>query len=164
MGNLTAQGRLDMTDLKYMHIPANEVPRYTVQAGDVLFNRTNSPSLVGKTAMYEGSTPVGYAGYLIRLRVTPQHRPEYLKGFMNTAYTKQTLRGMCKSIVGMANINATELQEMSIPIPPPHLQLQYAKAVASAERQRQLRLDHLEKLNVLSSSLQSQIFEGEFRR
>ncbi|HET7416833.1 MAG TPA: restriction endonuclease subunit S [Solirubrobacterales bacterium] len=162
MGNLTAQGRVDMTDLKYMDITADEISRYTVQAGDVLFNRTNSPKLVGKTAIYEGSTPVAYAGYLIRLRVKPPHRAEYLKGFLNTAYSKQTLREMCKSIVGMANINATELQEMSIPVPPPHLQLQYAKRVASAERQRQLRLDQLKRLETLSSSLQSRVFGGEF--
>ena len=40
-----------------------------VEPGDLLFNRTNSMELVGKTGIYKGEQPAIYAGYLVR--VTP---------------------------------------------------------------------------------------------
>lgn len=44
------------------------------------------------------------------------------------------LQGMCKSIIGMANINATEIQAMKIPLPPLKLQREFARRVAALEK------------------------------
>ena len=118
MNNVTRTGEIDMSDLKYMELAESEYDRYLVKAGDVLFNRTNSAELVGKTAVYRHADKVAYAGYLIRLRTNSDNDPEYLGCFLNTAFAKRTLRGMCKSIIGMANINATEIQSMKIAQPP----------------------------------------------
>ena len=94
-----------------MDLSEREHERYTVRLGDVLFNRTNSAELVGKTAIFRETRSMAFAGYLIRLRVTGNNHPEYLAGFMNTPYAKRVLRGMCKSIVGMANINAPTVND-----------------------------------------------------
>ena len=67
---------------------------------DVLFNRTNSAELVGKTAVYRSPEPMAYAGYLVRLRPGPHVEAEYLGAFMNLPGTKRVLRSMCKSIIG----------------------------------------------------------------
>ncbi len=48
MNNLTADGHLDLNDLKYIDIPGDEIEKCVVRKGDVLFNRTNSIELVGK--------------------------------------------------------------------------------------------------------------------
>ena len=117
MGNLTVDGRVDLVDLKYVDLDKH-VDRYLVRPGDVLFNRTNSPDLVGKTAVYRGPEPMVYAGYLIRLRMANGHSAEYLAGFMNSRYGKRLLRRMAKSIIGMANINAREVRAIRLPIPP----------------------------------------------
>ena len=53
MNNLTADGHLDLTDLKYIDIPDNEIEKCIVRKGDVLFNRTNSVELVGKTCVFD---------------------------------------------------------------------------------------------------------------
>jgi type I restriction enzyme, S subunit len=56
MGNITPSGAFDFNDLKFIDLPPKDIPKYTVQDGDVLFNRTNSPELVGKTGVYRGGT------------------------------------------------------------------------------------------------------------
>ena len=89
MNNITRTGDMDLTDLKYMDLNPSEYERYLVRAGDVLFNRTNSAELVGKTAVYRGMEPMAYAGYLIRLRTNADNDPEYLAAFLNTPYTKR---------------------------------------------------------------------------
>ena len=68
MGNIQ-RGELHWTELKYL--PANhaEFPNLLLEVGDVLFNRTNSFELVGKSAVCKAlDRPASFASYLIRVR------------------------------------------------------------------------------------------------
>ncbi|WP_081494008.1 restriction endonuclease subunit S [Rhodococcus sp. R1101] len=161
MGNITYDGRIDLSDLKYMDLPAEKVARFTVRSGDILFNRTNSAELVGKTAVFRGDRPVSYAGYLVRLRVKEGNSPEYISSFLNSKYGKAVLRGMCKSIVGMANINAKEVQAIRIPDADQAVQQQFAERCKRIEDARSQHLSALDDLNSLFLSLQSRAFRGE---
>ena len=78
MNNITRTGETDLTDLKYMDLKPRDFERYLVKTGDVLFNRTNSAELVGKTAIFRHSEQMAYAGYLVRLRTNIDNDPEYL--------------------------------------------------------------------------------------
>jgi type I restriction enzyme S subunit len=161
MNNITRTGEMDLADLKFMDLPAAQHERYLVRVGDVLFNRTNSAELVGKTAIVLDPNPMAFAGYLVRLRVDDRNDPEYLAAFLNTAYAKKMLRGMCRSIIGMANINATEIQKMRIPKPPLDRQRVFARCLGAV---RVLRASHrasLAKLDALFASLQHRAFRGE---
>ena len=53
MNNLTADGHLDLKDLKYIDISEDEIEKCVVRKGDILFNRTNSIELVGKTSVFD---------------------------------------------------------------------------------------------------------------
>jgi type I restriction enzyme S subunit len=161
MNNITTNGELDLSDLKYMDLADSQRDRYLVRRGDVLFNRTNSAELVGKTAIYRGSDPMAYAGYLIRLRVRPDTDPEYLAAFLNTAYAKRVLRGMCKSIIGMANINATEVQSIEIPKPDAGLQREFAARVTAIEKLKAVAGSLMTEQTSLFMSLQYRAFRGE---
>lgn len=161
MGNITYEGDLDIGDLKYVDLTEKERPKHLVQAGDVLFNRTNSAELVGKTCVYRLADPMAYAGYLIRLRTSADLDPEYLGAFMNLPPTKRTLQSMCKSIVGMANINATEVQRIKLPLPPPEMQRRFSEARERVARRRDALHAHLDRLDTLFASLQQRAFRGE---
>ena len=104
---------------------------------------------------------MAYAGYLIRLRVNKLNDPEYIAAFLNTAYSKRTLRGMCKSIIGMANINATELQSIRIAEPPLSVQREFARWVAAAENLKASYGRSLAELDALFAALQDRAFRGE---
>ncbi|UQS26068.1 restriction endonuclease subunit S [Amycolatopsis thermalba] len=159
MGNITTRGRIDLSDLKYL--PRESLnDRYLVYPGDVLFNRTNSPDLVGKTAVYRSGEPLAYAGYLIRVRMRAENHPEYLSAFLNSRYGKAILRNMCKSIIGMANINAQELKRIPIPVPPVDLQRDFARRVEEVEQVRTLQEKDLAYLDELFNALQTRAFVG----
>jgi len=145
-----------------MDLAESQKERYLVRVGDVLFNRTNSAELVGKTAIVRQlARPMAYAGYLVRLRVNKDNDPEYLSAFLNTAYSKRVLRGMCKSIIGMANINATEVQTIKIVQPPLPLQKEFAQRVEAVEKLKATHRASLSELEVLFASLQHRAFRGE---
>jgi type I restriction enzyme S subunit len=160
MGNVTYDGKIDLTDLKYIDLSPREESKYLVREGDVLFNRTNSAELVGKCAVYQGREPMAYAGYLVRLRMKPANAPEYVAAFLNCNYGKTVLRGMAKSIVGMANINAKEVQSIKIGVPPTPLQIKFAERVASVGDARRAHLLDLAALDLLFASLRQRAFVG----
>ena len=118
MNNITYDGELDLSDIKFINIPDKELPKCTVKRGDVLFNRTNSKELVGKTCVYNRDEMMVLAGFVIRIRVNDKVLPEFLSAFLNTDFSKQMLASMCKNAIGQANINSQEMQNIGIYIPP----------------------------------------------
>lgn len=161
MNNITYQGSWDFSSLKYIDLSEKDEEKYLVNSGDILFNRTNSKELVGKTAVYRESEPMAFAGYLVRARCNELANPEYISAFMNSSYGKQTLQNMCKSIVGMANINAKEFQGIKIAKPPIEIQNDFAKRVSgilSLVNESKLQQDEYESN---FNALMQKAFKGE---
>ncbi|MDY8335506.1 restriction endonuclease subunit S [Escherichia coli] len=158
VGNITYQGRWDFTDLKYLDLSVKEKDKYLVKEGDLLFNRTNSKELVGKTAVYEEDRPMAFAGYLIRVRPNSIGNNYYISGYLNSIHGKITLMNMCKSIVGMANINAQELQNIEILIPPKHLQDEYEIIYKKIKKGLSIYDKSAMQLQLLASNLSNKYF------
>ncbi len=138
MNNITYAGELDLTDTKRIDVPDSELDKCTVQRGDVLFNRTNSKELVGKTCVYNRDDMMVLAGFVIRVRVNERILPEFLVAFLNTAFSKQMLLGMCKTAIGQANINAKEMQNIGLYIPPIALQEQFVDLKKQTDKSKLL--------------------------
>ncbi len=127
MNNLTEDGHLDLNDLKYIDIQKDEIEKCVVRKGDVLFNRTNSIDLVGKTAVFDLSEDMVIAGYIIRVRLNGRILPEVFSQYMNLEALKDILRSMAKGAVNQANINAQELQSIKVYVPDMKLQKQFVE-------------------------------------
>lgn len=88
MGNLQ-DGEIDWNNLAYSD-DIDDIQKYILSPNDVLFNRTNSPELVGKTSIYRGEYPAIYAGYLIKLDYKKELlHGQYLNYVMNYRKTKE---------------------------------------------------------------------------
>lgn len=169
MNNIDPQGYLSLHDLKFVEISASELAKYRLERGDLLFNRTNSVELVGKTGLWQSDMEVVPASYLIRLKVDREKAiPEYVWMAMNTPYMKQALARTARRAIGMANINAQELRALPLLLPNAHQRrtfdiLQYAfaqrLALISAIRERYEELG--QKLDRLFNVLQHGAFSGE---
>ena len=158
MNNLTYDGHLDLTDLKRIDIPDNEIEKCIVRKGDVLFNRTNSVELVGKTCVFNENEDMVIAGYIIRVRLKPVMLPIVLSSFMNTDALKKKLRTMAKGAVNQANINAQELQAINIYLPPIDLQQQFAAFVEQTDKSKLAVKQVLEKAETLKKALMQEYF------
>ncbi len=158
MNNITYNGELDLSDTKTIDIPDEELDKCTVRRGDVLFNRTNSKELVGKTCVYNRDEMMVLAGFVIRVRVNERILPEVLSAFLNTDFSKQMLYGMGKAAIGQANINAQELQNIGIYIPPIELQKEYVRFKKQVDKVKLSVQKSLEGLEILKKSLMWQYF------
>ena len=140
MNNITYNGELDLTDTKQIDVPENELEKCAVRRGDVLFNRTNSKELVGKTCVYNRDEMMVLAGFVIRVRLNDLMVPEFLSAFLNTDFSKQMLLGMCKAAIGQANINAQEMQGIGLYIPPIGIQKEYVSFKAQVDKSKVVEL------------------------
>jgi type I restriction enzyme S subunit len=161
MNNITYSGYMDYEKLKYVDIPKKDLSKYIVRKGDLLFNRTNSKELVGKTAVFDSDTKMIAAGYLIRVRMNEKGNPYFIWGYLNSKHGKLILNSMCKSIVGMANINAQELQNIKILLPPIQLQNEFAVKIALIKKQKELAKQELQESEDLFNCLLQKAFKGE---
>ena len=158
MNNLTYDGRFDLTDLKFISLDNDELEKCVVRKGDVLFNRTNSLALIGKTADFDFDEDMVIAGYIIRIRLKETIVPKFFSMYMNTDEVKLHLRTIAKGAVNQANINAQELQGIPIYIPPIELQQQFADFVKQVDKSREEVKKSLEKTQQLYDSLMQEYF------
>ena len=134
MNNITYSGEMDYKDLKYIELSDSEKEKFLLKKGELLFNRTNSKELVGKTGLFNLDIPMAFAGYLIRIKPSNLIHSKFLLFFMNSEFMKKLLYNKAKNIVGMANINAKELEDFSIILPPIELQNKFAEKVEKIEK------------------------------
>ena len=158
MNNITYSGELDLSDTKRIDVPDNELEKCTVRRGDVLFNRTNSRELVGKTCVYDRDEMMVLAGFVIRVRVNDKVLPEFLSAFLNTDFSKKMLLGMCKTAIGQANINAKEMQNISLYIPPIALQQQFVDFKRQVDKSKVAVQKALDETQLLFDSLMQEYF------
>ena len=158
MNNITYGGELDLADIKTIDVPDEELDKCMVQRGDLLFNRTNSRELVGKTCVYNRDERMVLAGFIIRVRLNSKAVPEFVSAFLNMDFSKKMLFNMCKTAIGQANINAQELQSIGIYIPPIELQKEFVSFKNQVDKLKVAVQKSLDKAQTLFDSLMQQYF------
>ena len=114
MGNIQ-NAKFDWTDLAYTSND-DEIAEYLLRDSDVLFNRTNSPELVGKTAIYRGERPAIFAGYLIRVnQIRTVVKSQYVNLFLNSDVARQYGNSIKTDGVNQSNINGAKLSNYPFP-------------------------------------------------
>ncbi|WP_236593874.1 restriction endonuclease subunit S [Burkholderia gladioli] len=163
MGNLQG-GKIDWSDLVYTD-DEREIAKYALCSGDVLFNRTNTIDLVGKTSIYRGEQPAIFAGYLIRVKAKSDLLDSrFLNYTLNTELAKKYSLKVLSIAVGQANINGQKLRTYPIPLPPTTVE-QSAIATALSDVDALLSsLDALiaKKRDIKQAAMQ-QLLTGETR-
>jgi type I restriction enzyme S subunit len=164
MGNIQ-KGRFVWDDLVYTD-DEDEISKYLLNKNDILFNRTNSAELVGKTAIYKGERPAIFAGYLIRInRIETLIDAEYLTYYLNTHAAKQYGNTIRSFGVNQSNINGTKLKTYPIPLPPLNEQQLIVSELESkltvCDKIEETISQSLQQAETLRQSILKKAFEGK---
>ncbi len=163
MGNLQ-NGEIDWSDLVFTS-DKEEIEKYKLKPNTVLFNRTNSPELVGKTSIYRGEQPAIFAGYLIRVNNYPELNPEYLNYCLNSEYAKAFCRQVKSDGVSQSNINAQKLGKFEVSFCSIEEQQEIVKQVrellAIADKVENKVNKAAYKVEKLTQSILAKAFRGE---
>jgi type I restriction enzyme S subunit len=116
MGNIQ-NGSIDWENLAYTNSKM-EKEQYALAEGDLLFNRTNSRELVGKTALFTDTRPAIFAGYLVRFSMLGKTHAHYANNVMQSTLHRTWCDANKSDAIGQSNINASKLRAFVFPLPP----------------------------------------------
>ncbi|WP_437290100.1 restriction endonuclease subunit S [Sorangium sp. So ce406] len=162
MGNIV-EGRLVFGELKILPKDHHEFPELLLQPQDVLFNRTNSPELVGKTAVYEGyPAPCSFASYLLRVRLRG-YEPKLLAHYINSWEGRNWISSVVNQQVGQANVNGSKLRELTVPVPPIEEQRRIVAKIEALTAKSRRAKEALDAIPALVERFRQSVLAAAFR-
>lgn len=163
MNNLS-DGRVDINSLQYVNLEKNTYSRFRLNKGDILFNRTNSYELVGKTSIFNLNGEYVFASYIIRL-VTDDNRliSTFLNHYLNMESTQGRLKLLATRGVSQSNISASKLKGFLIPIPPIFEQKQIANFLTLMDQKINVEDTRKSTLQSLFQTLLHLLMTGQVR-
>jgi type I restriction enzyme S subunit len=157
-------GRITAENLQFVELRDREVTSFRVEKDDILFNRTNSFDLVGRTAIFELEGDFVFASYLIRLRTERERlRPHFLNDYFNAETTQRRLKTIATRAVSQSNISATRLRGFPIPIPPIDEQDEISQVLAAVDSKLNVCMQKNKLLNEAFSVLLHQLMTAQIR-
>lgn len=112
-------GRLVYNDLSHADLDSAERKKYLLNRGDIIFNRTNSAELVGKSAVFDSEKEMVFASYLIRFAIDQEKcDPRFINAYINSAQGRLFINSRMTRAIGQVNISASTMHEMIVPTPP----------------------------------------------
>ena len=140
--NISPDGRLDLSEIKRVPATKVQLAKYQLTPGDILFNNTNSPDLVGKTAFFDLSGEFTFSNHMTRIRVSSTVAdPRYVARFLHWAWVQGAFRALVTQWVNQAAINRSQLASVTIPLPPLSEQRRIVEILDQADHLRRLRAE-----------------------
>ena len=152
--------RLDRVDL--VQLEAREQASYRLSGGDILFNRVNTPELVGKcTVIDETAEGSVFESKNIRAQLDRDAvSAYYAASFFNSEFGHQILTRKLKHAAGMATITGPDIREAPLPLPARDLQQKFEDACLSVRDMRRESSTSAATLETLFQTLLHRAFDG----
>ena len=113
--NVDRAGQLNLSEVKYVE----EARDLRASAGDVLFNNTNSPPLVGKTAFFDRQGEWAFSNHMTRLRPPPGLDAKFLAAQLHYMWMRGVFQELCSNHVNQASVSTKTLrQTIRLVVPP----------------------------------------------
>jgi type I restriction enzyme S subunit len=163
MNNITNDGFLDVSHYKTISLPEKELEKCLVKKGDIIFNRTNSRELVGKSCVFTEDENMVIAGYLIRIRLKEGFEPQFITYNMNLQRSMGLFQHLIVGAVHQANISANNIQKVLISYPPLSEQQSIVSALDSLKSKVDKLQENYDKISqecdALKQAMLRQVFE-----
>ena len=160
MNNISVDGAFSLNAVRRVPHADTDLHRFAVASGDILFNATNSPELVGKAALFPGhSEPVVYSNHFLRLRVRRDRAdPSYVARWLHFVRHQGIFTNMCKQWVNQATVPTGRLLGMPVPLPLPAEQHRIAAILDQADALRAKRRAALACLDKMARAIFEEMF------
>jgi type I restriction enzyme S subunit len=150
-------GYLDLANVKTMRVPRQEVPRFALRPGDVLFTEGGDPDKLGRGCVWHGEIdPCLHQNHVFVVRPHASIRADFLAAYAAGRAAKAYFLAGAKQTTNLASINSTQLKQLPVPLPPLSEQdemLSLLRAIPSAEQ-------HLRGLIALKAAVANLLLSG----
>jgi type I restriction enzyme S subunit len=164
--NISTNGGVDVSQKKYAPLKSNE---YYLESGDIIFNNTNSPKLLGKTCHISHTDNWTYSNHMTRIRVKDNIDSKYISLYLHLLFYSGFYQAHCANHVNQASISSTFLKKnLDIPL----AALPEQRAIVIKIEQLFSELDNgianlkaaQNKLHIYRQAVLKKAFEGELTK
>lgn len=141
----------------------DELEKYKLHRGDILFSHINSIEHIGKVAIFEGDEDLYHGMNLLLIRTKEVMSNIYLYYFLSSPIAIRKVRSLAKKAVNQASISIAELKKLVIYIPEIKEQTAIAEVLTAADREIELDKEKLEYLRRQKRGLMQQLLTGKKR-
>jgi len=164
MNNVTTAGTLDLSRRRRVPATTQKLASFLLEPGDVLFNATNSPDLVGKSAFFPGiEEPAVFSNHFVRLRPRNHVDGRFLARWLSYQYQLRRFEGICRQWVNQATVGRDALLKLSMPLPPLDEQRRIAEVLDRAEALLAKRREAIAHLDEIAQSIFLDMFGDPVR-
>ncbi|MGB3881540.1 MAG: restriction endonuclease subunit S [Diaphorobacter nitroreducens] len=154
----------NLPGLRRVVVPSVIRERFALKQGDVLINRVNALTHVGKAAVVpEISEPTLFESNMMRLRCVETLVPEYLGVILRSDIARRHWLARSKPAVNQVSVNQRDTKSLCLPLPDPDRQREIAKAVHAADALVLRCQDRISTLQSLKKSLMHDLLTGTVR-
>lgn len=120
MDRIDMHGQLDIETEVRIQTSSTEVERYSLRAGDILFNTRNSLELVGKNGLVskEPHEPTVFNNNLMRIRFIEGILPEFMNYQMCAPSFRKLMERVKRATTSVAAVYGGDLKALPVAIPP----------------------------------------------
>jgi len=156
--------KFQLKKMQFIDLNEKNFENYRLKRKDILFNRTNSLELVGRTAIFDIEGDYVFASYLIRLNTNNERLDAFfLNHYLNWEDTQRRLKTIALRAVSQSNINATRLRSFQIPVPPLKEQAEIVLHVNTIINKIEIHQRKKQILEELFRALLNQLMTGQTR-
>jgi type I restriction enzyme S subunit len=160
-------GLIDTNDLKYIALNNDEINKFQLLNGDLLFVRTNGQKhLLGRCAIFKNN-PKGslFASYLIRARLKSEVMlPDFILHYSKTNNYRSLVNSYASGAAdGKYNINTETLRSLIIPVPPIIEQKKIVGILDIIDRKLSLQRQRTTHYEQLKQGLMNELLTGNRR-
>jgi len=129
---------VSLAGLRRVRLDEADVAKYGLCENDVLVNRVNAPSHLGKTAIVPAlPEPIVFESNMMRLRVARSSSdPFFLVTLLNGPALKRQILRRARDAVNQSSINQDDVRSLTVMVPPLKLQSAYRELAGRVARLR----------------------------
>ena len=160
---LTESG-FDAGRVKTARMDSGDAVQATLTPGEVLIARSNTPELVGRASLFEGSdTDVVASDLLIRVQVGPRAEPSYVGSYLSHLYLSGYWAERAGGASGtMKKVRRSQVRAVEMTLPPLDVQRRVAADLDLRHHETRELLDDLARQREAASALPGALLREAF--
>ncbi|MEQ8252030.1 MAG: restriction endonuclease subunit S [Oceanibaculum nanhaiense] len=157
-------GYIDLEEIKMITIEQDQLGRYSLQKGDVLFNEGGDFDKLGRGCVWSGQiSPCVHQNHVFAVRCKPKLNPEFLALLAASRKGKAYFRLSSKQTTNLASINTSDLRSFPVLLPPMDEQLKIAAIAKTFDQRATAERASLALLVEMRTALSQELLSGRLR-
>jgi len=143
-------------------VSENEVKRFKINKGELLFNWRNEKALIGKTGLFDSEKDFVFASFLLRIITNEKALPEFLWHWLNYLRTKNGYFRHAHLAGNQASYNANSLRnKIFCPLVSIRTQKKIVEKLSAVQDYKKKLSEQKQKLQELFDSVLNKSFKGQ---